>query len=134
MLNQRRFILQILLLQACQGLTTSTHTYQRAPEADETDPAVPYLPNVPHNNKHIVLQQPHTVLLSATVTGGTAFRGVYTGAIAQELRKADGRTDIHPMHISSVAELPAADRAEQTPEYRSTMQKVLILPPAATCD
>ena len=62
----------------------------------------------------------------ATVTGGLAYRGAFTGAIANGFREADGKKDISSMYISA-----AADSAcrEQCPEFRMTLDKTLILPP-----
>lgn len=87
----------------------------------------------PLDNKHIVLTRPNTVLLMATVTGGEAIRGAYTGAIAKQIRKADGKTDIHEMHTQAVNQMmkngKQAGSTHQIPEYRDTlMGKKLILP------
>ena len=41
-------------------------------------------------DQHVQLTRPNTVLLSATVTGGKAERGVFTGAIANQIIDASG--------------------------------------------
>ena len=40
----------------------------------------------------------------ATVTGGLAYRGAFTGAMANEFRGADGKIDICSMFISAAAD------------------------------
>ena len=119
------FTCQIMVLQACQGFFSdmALHPY----DDSETDAPTPSSVVDPHYNKHIVLRRRHTALLMATVTGGVAYRGAFTGAIANEFREADGKKDICSMYISA-----AADEAcrEQCPEFRMTLDKTLILPPA----
>ena len=116
--------LQIMVIQACQIF--STHGMLPPDDDSESDAPTPSSVVDPHYNKHIVLRRRHTALLMATVTGGLAYRGVFTGAIADEFREADGKKDICSMYISAAAD--AACR-EQCPEFRMTLDKTLILPP-----
>lgn len=101
--------------------------------------------STPTANRHIVLTRPHTVLLMATVTGGSAYREAYTGAMADQFCLADGKKDIHQMHILAVQQMKKAQiqeqgqypehrdilakKLEQTPEYRDTLEKRLVLFP-----
>ena len=81
-----------MVIQACQVFST----YGVVPsQPSESDPATPSQVTDPHNNKHIVLRRPHTVLLLATVTGGLAIRGAFTGALADQIRVSDGKTVIY---------------------------------------
>ena len=45
------------------------------------------------------------VLFLLRFVGGTAKRGVYTGALAAELRKANGRIEIRVMHTNAANEV-----------------------------
>ena len=119
------FFLQIMVVQACQVFSTFNVVQQTA--LSNADPAVPCQVVDPHRNKHIVLRRPHTVLLLATVTGGLAIRGAFTGAIAEVVRRSDGKTDICEMFHKAVDNM---SDEEQTPEMRVTTKKLLILPPA----
>lgn len=86
----------------------------------------------PTTNRHIVVTRPHTVLLMATVTGGYAYRGAYTGAMADQFCLADGKKDIHEMHNSAVQQMQKAQQIyeqDQVPEYRDTLNKKLVLFP-----
>ena len=118
-----------MIVQACQVYTTHGITVQ--PEDYESDPATPSHIIDPHNNKHIVLRRPHTVLLLATVTGGEAIRGAFTGALADQFRAADGKTDIYTMFNRAVNIMIRNDAAcrDQRPEMRITTDKNLVLPP-----
>ena len=42
-----------------------------------------------YKNQHITLNRPNTALLLATMRGGLALRGVFTGSLANQFRKAD---------------------------------------------
>ena len=114
-----------MVIQACQVFST----HGMLPPADDSQSDAPTPGSVldPHQNKHLVLQRRHTALLMATVSGGLAYRGAFTGAIANEFREADGKKDICSMYIHAVAD-PAC--REQCPEFRMTLDKTLILPPA----
>lgn len=84
----------------------------------------------PADKKHIILTRPHTLLLLATTRGGNAVRGAYTGALANQIRKADGKTDMFSMHTTAVNEMKSKDPKthNQHPEMRSTLAKDLVLP------
>jgi hypothetical protein len=116
----------VIIIQACQIFTT--HGVVQ-PQEYESDPATPSQVNDPHSNKHIVLRRPHTVLLLATVTGGLAIRGAFTGALADQIRAADGKTDIYSMFNRAVNSMIRNEPAcvGQTPEIRATTDKNLIL-------
>ena len=59
--------------------------------------------------------------------GGSALRGAYTGALAKQLRKANGKIDIRQMHTNAAKEVQKI-RCQQIPELRDTLTKRLILP------
>ena len=80
----------------------------------------------PEDNTHIVLNRPHTVLLLASMREGSAKRGAYTDAMAEEFKRADGRS-IADMHQNAVAEMTKKYGEDQTPEIRSTLKKKLVL-------
>ena len=73
-----------MLIQACQVASPG------AAGASFLDPA-PVQISDPQQDTHITLTRPHTVFLLATVRGGTAIRGAFTGAMADQFRYADGR-------------------------------------------
>ena len=75
----------------------------------------------------ITLEKPHTVLLQASLRGGYATRGAYTNAMADEFRKVDGKSDIYEMHSRAVASMQRELTITQTPEFRSTLVKRLVL-------
>ena len=76
------------------------------------------------------------MLLLATVTGGLAIRGAFTGALADQIRVSDGKTDIYCMFNRAVNSMirnePACVELGQIPEIRATTDKSLILLPAIT--
>ena len=118
------------IIQACQDYARLSQPPGAANQPDEgtssdseseTDPARPT------QTLHVILTRPHTVLLLATVTGGVAYRGNFTGAVAQQFGQSDGKTEICEMFRRSVSNMP---KVEQTPEMRTTMGKTLIVPPA----
>ena len=84
---------------------------------------------IPTQALHITLSRPHTVLFLSTVTGGVAYRGVFTGALAEEFRRADGLTDVYTMFTRAV-ETSVIKIPTQTPKLRTTLQKQLIPLPA----
>ena len=117
-------------MQACQDYARLSQLQGAASQPDEgtssdseseTDPARPT------QTLHVILTRPHTVLLLATVTGGVAYRGNFTGAVAQQFSLSDGKTEICEMFRRAVSNMP---KVEQTPELRTTMSKTLIVPPA----
>jgi hypothetical protein len=67
----------------------------------------------------------------STVHGGMSVRGAFTGAIARQIAKADGKTTIEEMVTKANIDLKKnePDQYNQTPELRSTLQKSLVLPP-----
>ena len=54
-------------------------------------------------------------------------RGAYTEAIAEQLNQADGESDLEDMHTRAVLQIVEKYGDRQTPEYRSTLKKRLIL-------
>ena len=122
-----------MVIQACQVFRT--HGVVPS-QPSESTPATPSQVTDPHNNKHIVLRRPHTMLLLATVTGGLAIRGAFTGALADQIKASDGKTDIYcmfnrAMNIMIRNEAACAELG-QVPEIRATTDKNLILPPATS--
>ena len=95
------------------------------------DPAPTRLLSDPHRDAHITLTRPNTVLHQATVGGGLACRGAFTGAMADEFRSADGKKEIYSMFVSASARVKqgAYHGAYQIPKLESTTDKHLILPP-----
>ena len=85
---------------------------------------------------HITLTRPHTALLLSTVAGGTALRGAYTGAIADQISKSSGKTDINSMHTAAVKQVQQTFSLnhDQIPELRHTLDKTLIMPKATPPD
>ena len=86
----------------------------------------------PGSNQHITLTRPHTVLLLATVRGGVAYCGVFTGAMADLFRSSDGNTDIYTMFNKAVDEMKRnhpLEISQQNPKFESVTDKVLDLPP-----
>mgnify|MGYP001792504309 FL=1 len=129
-------ILQVMLIQACQEANIALLVTEATTGATaEPDPAPTQLSD-PHRDQHITLTRPHTVLLLATVRGGVAYRGVFTGAMADQFRSADGEKDINTMFTLAasltVQKLVERNVPEQTPKLESTTNKFLILPPVVT--
>ena len=71
--STKKYLLKVMLIQACQNFVRGENQIVTYPNAD---PAEIYHPE---DRRHIVLRRPHTALLLATVTGGQAIRGAYTG-------------------------------------------------------
>lgn len=121
-------------MQACQR--AAEHTKQQLQPIyitdSESDPATPTQVSDPYSNQHITLTRPHTVLLLSTIRGRKAKRGLFTGAMADEFRSADGKKDIHAMFIKAHDAMKRNNpkAVDRYPEYRTTTQKFLILPPA----
>lgn len=74
----------------------------------------------------IELRRPHTLLLVATLAGGTAERGLFTGAIAESLHNKSGAKDIYVIYREAV-KIMARSRVAQKPILMSTLTKDLIL-------
>lgn len=84
----------------------------------------------------MVLIQPQTILFIGYL--GKSARGAYSTCIADEVAKADGIRSINDMHISAVKALKrhpdykwCTGERLQIPQYIDTLDKKLILPPAA---
>ena len=82
----------------------------------------------PCESTYVTLTRPHTALLFATVRGGLAERGAYTIALADKLASSKRRKDIYDIHRRAVKELRKNHGIEQTPEFRSTLEKEFVLP------
>ena len=81
-------------------------------------------------DRHLQLTRPNTVLLSATMTGGKAERGVFTGAMAEQVRKTKCKTDIYQLFTSAREHMKNNGSGYQVPEFRSTLLEPLCLPVA----
>ena len=101
----------------------------------EPDPAPTQLSD-PHRDQHVTLTRRNTVLLLATVRGGVAYRGLFTGAMADQFRSADGKKDINAMFTLAANSARLRNdgllAAKQIPKLESTAHKFLILPPVET--
>ena len=119
---------QIVIIQACQKF----HTPDTASAEPSTSSEHDARRTSPEDSKYVVLSRPHTLLLMSTVAGGDAVRGAFTGAIARQFAKADGRVTIDEMVNNAKIDMKKneGDDYKQTPESRNTLQKSLILPPA----
>ena len=123
--------LQVILIQACQDANRALLVSNATAGATvEPDPAPTQLSD-PHRDQHITLTRPHTVLLLATVRGGVAYRGVFTGAMADQFRSADGSTEIHTMFTRAAAKVNQSPGcSNQDPKFEGTLKKTLVLPPS----
>lgn len=115
-------ILQVVLIQACQASPTF--------QMQHGDPVI-VQPGDEYKNQHVDLVRDNTVLLLATVRGGIATRGAFTGAMADQFRTADGKRDIYKMFTKATFSMKqdAANR-NQKPEFRAVSDHQLVLPPA----
>ena len=86
--------MQVILIQACQDADRALASQATGGGTPETDPAPTQLSD-PNRDQHITLTGPNTLLILATVRGGVAYRGVFTGAMADQFRSADGEKDIN---------------------------------------
>lgn len=122
------FLLQIVLIQACQQFENVKISLPGDIPTERFDANR----GNPPENKHIVLKRPHTLLLLSSVTGGLALRGAYTEAFTQQMSKSNGQLEIEQMQsrarINMQKHHPGS--SSQIPEMRSTLMKVLKLPPA----
>ena len=68
----------------------------------------------------------------STIAGGYSIRGAFTGAIARQFAKADGKITVNDMVTNAIVDMKKneGEGYDQTPEARNTLQKSLILPPA----
>ena len=55
---------------------------------------------------------------------GSALRGAYIGALAKQLKRANGTIDIREMHTNAANEVTKMTD-QQTPELRDTLSKQL---------
>ena len=118
-----------MLLQACQVADAPSSMNS---SVVQSDPAPTQLSD-PQKDQHITLTRPHTVLLLATVREGVAYRGVFTGAMADEFRTADGKKDIYTMFNTAATAMEGLipeGHSAQNPEFRSSTKKMLVFPPA----
>ena len=113
--------MQVVIIQACQGVTVASPSAPAATQADASRG------NPPLKEHSIVLTRPHTLLLMSTVARGLAKRGAFTGALAKQIAKADGRTPIYHMIAEAKVDM---DRTitDQTSEVRDTLKRKLVLP------
>ena len=118
------YFFQVFLIQACQAFECDTPAVQQ----EEHDMANACSSS--DDYKQVVLTRPHSALLLSTVINGKAKRGAFTGAMAEQIRNADGRTDIHTIFNRAVLcmEMTNPDCKQQVPEFRSTLRKPLIPP------
>ena len=67
-----------------------------------------------------MLDRPHTLLLMSTVAGGYAIRGAFTGAMARQFAKADGKLTINDMVTNAIVDMKKNEEEDynQTPEAR----------------
>ena len=118
-----------MLIQACQVASPG------ASGISTTDPAQKQNQiSDPQQDTHITLTRPHTLLLLATVRGGKAIRAAFTGAMADQFRSADGKTDLSVMFDRASEIMDEREDCQyigQCPEFRKTTKKQLILPPAS---
>lgn len=80
----------------------------------------------PCEKDHISLVRPHTLLVHATVMGGTAVRGALAAAIAKEVEKADEEIDF-PKAVTHAFGRVSQQNHQQTPIQQNTLQKSLYL-------
>ena len=116
----------MVLIQACQADQHVAHVNMI------TDAAAPAR-SVKETSQLIHLKRPNSVVLLATVSGGTAIRGAFTGAFADEIRMTDGEKDIYSMFTAATFNMQNADDSTmQQPLIMSTLTRRLVLPPALT--
>lgn len=60
--------------------------------------------------------------------GEVAYRGAYTGALADQIQKADGKTDVRSMHSEAVREMERNHGSQQTAMEANTLKRYLVLP------
>ena len=84
--------MQVVIIQACQGVTVTSPSAPAVTQADAS--------RANPDQEHIVLTRPHTLLLMSTVARKPAKRGAFTGALAKQIAKADGWEDANIPHDS----------------------------------
>ena len=114
--------LQVVIIQACQGVTVASPSAPAVTQADASRG------NPPLKEHSIVLTRPHTLLLMSTVARGLAKRGAFTGALAKQIANADGRTPIYHMIAEAKVDMDRTITDNQTSEVRDTLKRKLVLP------
>ena len=147
-----RYVLQILLLQTCQGdsikpltnpsmdvmkdidtitieqLTADSQAQSNNSFAQSTDARRGKPPEPPTINARVVeMRRPHTLLLMSAVAGGGAERGAFMGAMATALRQNKSE-EIYNTFRTAV-QLTGRICPAQTPKLESTLKKSLVLYP-----
>lgn len=81
------------------------------------------------DDSNIILTRENTLLLLATVTGGQASRGAFTGALAEQISHANGEGDIYKLYTQACQQMdkPEMPWGKQTPEMRSTLKTHLVI-------
>ena len=67
-------------------------------------------------------------ICSISPTGGVAYRGEYTGELANQIRRANGYLPVYEMHSKAVIEMGRKYGTEQTAVYTDTLKKELLMP------
>ena len=73
----------------------------------------------PEDHKSVILDRPHTLLLMSAVTGGVAIRGAFTGAMARQFAKADGKTTINDMVTNAIVDMKKNEKERLQSDSRS---------------
>lgn len=119
--------MQVILIQACQTYASDSQEEQ----SSSNSPSNAHDSSRPEE-KSVILERPHTYLLMATVAGGKALRGAFSGALARQIAKADGKTSLDEMIYAAKSDIKSTlQRKKQIPEARNTLEKTLILPAPA---
>ena len=63
-----------------------------------------------------------------SLTGGVAYRGAYTGELANQIRQANGWISMHDMHSEAVYNMRKKYGSEQTPVYSDYLDRKLCMP------
>ena len=118
-------LLQVVVIQACQNFNGQLPPGASSQQIDANA-------GKPNEAKYITLERPNTLLLLSSISGGFARRGAYTGALAEQIAKANGKSSIEDMQPTARTEMLKRhpDSQAQIPEMRSTLMKKLVLPPA----
>ena len=124
-LKDYALLFQILIIQACQH--TSLESNSEGAKLTE-DASGGYPSDDLRSSEHIVLSRPHTLVLLASVAGGTAKRGVFTSALADQFCIASGHCSVYNIFEEAV-KVAADERPDQVPELRSTLTKDCIICP-----
>ena len=71
------------------------------------------------DTEYIVLERPNTLLLMASVAGGYAKRGAFTGAMARQFAKADGKTTIEGMVTNAIRDM----KEKETQDFNQNLNE-----------